>query len=183
MSSRAVCQVAFGALPANMAGELIAGELRVMRRPAILHAMAAAQLGARLIGPFDLGEGGPGGWFILGKPELYLGGDVLIPDLAGWRRERMSVLPRLGERFQQAPDWTCVVLPRATADLDRRIRLEAYAREGVSHVWLVNPEARTLEALRLEGRCYATLGAYGGTACVRAEPFEVLGLELVALWG
>jgi Uma2 family endonuclease len=171
------------ALPANMVGEIIAGQLRVSRRPALLHAVASSQLGARLMGPFDLGEGGPGGWFLLNEPRVRLGGDVLVPDWAGWRRERMPVLPLTGPGFTLAPDWACAVLSRATADLDRWARLAVYAREGVGHVWLVNPEARTLEALRLEGSRYATIGVHGSTARVRVEPFEARELELVGLWG
>ncbi len=95
----------------------------------------------------------------------------------------MPVLPPTGTGFKLAPDWACAVLSRATADLDRRTRLAIYAREGVGHVWLVNPEARTLEVLRLEGSRYSMLGVYGGAARVRAEPFEALELELVGLWG
>jgi len=183
MSSRPVCQVALKALPANMEGQIIAGELRVSRRPAILHAVTSSRLGASLIGPFDLGEAGPGGWFILSKPELRLGGDVLVPDLAGWKRARMPVLPRAGAAFQLAPDWACALLSRSTASLDRKDRLEVYAREGVSHVWLMNPEARSLEVLRLEGRRYVTEGVHGGMARVRVAPFEALEMPLVALWG
>jgi Uma2 family endonuclease len=182
MSSRPVCQVALESLPANMEGEIIAGELRVSRRPAILHAVTSSRLGASLIGPFDLGEAGPGGWFILGKPELHLGEDVLVPDLAGWRRARMPVLPRAGAAFKLAPDWACALLSRATASQERKDRLAVYAREGVGHVWLLNPEARSLEVLRLEGLRYVTEGVHGGTARVRAAPFEALELQLVTLW-
>ena len=183
MNSRPVCQVSLQALPANMQGEIIAGELRVNRRPAILHAVTSSRLGASLIGPFDLGEAGPGGWFILSKPELRLGGDVLVPDLAGWRRSRMPVLPRTGVAFKLAPDWACALLSQATASLDKRDSLAVYAREGVSQVWLVNPEARSLEVLRLEGRRYVTEGVHGGMARVRVAPFEALEMPLVALWG
>jgi Uma2 family endonuclease len=95
----------------------------------------------------------------------------------------MPVLPQTEKAFKLAPDWACAVLSRSTEDLDRSARLAVYAREGVSHVWLVNPEARTLEVLRLEGSRYSTLGLYGGPARVRAEPFEALELELVVLWG
>ncbi len=166
-----------------MQGEIIAGELRVNRRPALLHAVTSSRLGASLIGPFDLGEAGPGGWFILGKPELRLGGDVLVPDLAGWKRARMPVLPRAGAAFKLAPDWACALQSRATASLDGKDRLAVYAREGVSHVWLLDPEARSLEVLRLDGRRYVTEAVHGGTARVRAAPFEALELPLVGLWG
>ncbi|HLL05935.1 MAG TPA: Uma2 family endonuclease [Myxococcaceae bacterium] len=183
MSSRSVCQVALEALPANMQGEIIAGELRVSRRPAILHAVASSRLGASLMGPFDLGEAGPGGWFILGRPVLRLSGDVLVPDLAGWRRVRMPVLPRAGASVHLAPDWACVLLSRASVGQDMPARLSVYAREGVSRVWLVDPEARSLEVLRLEGRRYVKEGVHAGTALVRAEPFDALELPLVGLWG
>lgn len=182
MSSRPVCQVALEALPANMEGEIIAGQLRVSRRPAILHAVTSTRLGASLLGPFDLGERGPGGWFILGKPVLRLSGDVLVPDLAGWRRARVPVLPRAGAAFQLAPDWACLLLSRSTVSQDTQARLGVYAREGVSHVWLVDPEARSLQVLRLEGLRYATEGVHGTAARMRAAPFDALELPLVGLW-
>ncbi len=132
-------------------------------------------------GPFDLGEGGPGGWLLLDEPELHLGQDVLVPDLAGWRRERLPVLPK-GAAFNLAPDWACEVLSPSTSRLDRKVKVPVYAREGVGHLWLVDPEARTLEVLRLgEGR-YVQLGVHEGAVRVRAAPFEALELDLARLW-
>jgi Uma2 family endonuclease len=170
------------ALPENVVGEIIAGELHVSPRPAAPHAVASSRLGVKLGGPFDLGEGGPGGWIILDEPELHLGDDVLVPDLAGWRRERMPVVPRTAA-FNLAPDWVCEVLSPSSAKLDRGAKLPVYAREGVSHVWLVAPETQALEVLRLQRAHYSPLGTYGGVARVRAEPFEALELELALLWG
>jgi Uma2 family endonuclease len=170
------------ALPAHVVGELIAGELYVSPRPASPHALVSSLLGVKLGGPFHLGEGGPGGWFILDEPELHLRADVLVPDLAGWRRERMPTFPDTAA-FELAPDWVCEVLSTSTARLDRNVKLPVYAREGVSHVWLVDPEAHTLEVFRLEDSRYVLLGVYKGAASVRAEPFEVLTLELSLLWG
>lgn len=170
------------ALPANVVGEIVAGELYVSPRPAVRHALVSSVLGGTLTGPFHLGRGGPGGWFILDEPELHLGEDVLVPDLAGWRRERMPRLPDTAA-FELAPDWVCEVLSTSTASLDRNVKLPVYAREGVNHVWLVDAKARTLEVLRLEGGNYVPLALYEGTARVRAEPFEALELELALLWG
>jgi Uma2 family endonuclease len=170
------------ALPANMVGEIIAGELYASPRPASPHALVSSVLGGTLISPFHLGRGGPGGWFILDEPELRLGKDVLVPDLAGWRRERMPVFHRTAA-FELAPDWVCEVLSTSTSSLDRNVKLPVYAREGVAHVWLVDPEARTLEVHRLEGNRYVPLRRYEGTARVHAEPFEALELELTLLWG
>jgi Uma2 family endonuclease len=170
------------ALPANKVGELIAGELYVSPRPAGPHPVTASVLGMELGGPFHLGRGGPGGWWLLDEPELHLGEDVLVPDLAGWRRERMPEPPRTAA-FTLAPDWVCEVLSPSTAALDRSAKLAVYARAEVRHVWLVDPELRTLEVLRLEGGRYFLLGTHTGTARVRAEPFEVWELALALLWG
>jgi Uma2 family endonuclease len=169
------------ALPENVVGELIAGELYVSPRPASLHARAASVLGFKLGGPFDLGDGGSGGWVIIDEPELHFGEDALVPDLAGWRRERMSVLPDVAA-FELAPDWVCEVLSPSTSSLDRNIKLPVYAREGVHHVWFVDPKARTLEVLWLGGKNYTLLGKHEAGARVRAEPFEALELELALLW-
>jgi Uma2 family endonuclease len=170
------------ALPANTVGELIAGELYVSPRPAGPHTVTASVLGMELGGPFHLGRGGPGGWSLLDEPELHLGEDVLVPDLAGWRRERMPEPPRTAA-FTLAPDWVCEVLSPSTAALDRSAKLAVYARDEVRHVWLVDPELRTLEVLRLEGGRYFLLGTHTGTARVRAEPFETWELALALLWG
>lgn len=170
------------ALPQHVVGELIAGQLHVSPRPAAPHAMASSRLGSELMGPFDRGRNGPGGWILLFKPELHLGEDVLVPDLAGWRKERMPQPPRTAA-FTLAPDWLCEVLSPSTAVLDRAIKLPVYAREGVRHVWLVDPERRTLEVFRLDGAQYTLLVTHAGKSSVRAEPFEAVALELAYLWG
>ena len=170
------------ALPPNKVGELIDGVLYASPRPAFPHGRAAFQLGFELGGPFDRGRGGPGGWFLYFEPELHLGEDVLVPDLAGWRRERMSEPPSTAATTL-APDWVCEVLSPSTKALDRNAKLPVYAREGVRHVWLVDPLARTLEVRRLEGGDYLLLGTSTGLAHVRAEPFEALELALAVLWG
>jgi Uma2 family endonuclease len=169
------------ALPDNVVGELIGGVLHASPRPAAPHALAASRLGVALGGPFDQGRNGPGGWYIVDEPELHLGEDVLVPDLAGWRRERMPRHPRTAT-YTLAPDWACEVLSPSTRALDRKVKLPVYAREGVSHLWLMDPVARTLEVFRLAGAEYSLLGAYSGPAVVRAEPFEAAELELAYLW-
>lgn len=170
------------ALPANVQGEIVAGELYASPWPTPLQALVLSVLGSILGRCFHLAKGGPGGWVILDKPELHLGTDVLVPDLAGWLRERMPVFPDTAA-FELAPDWACEVLSTSTVSLDRNVKLPVYAREGIGHVWLVDPKARTLEVLRLEGSRYVQLGVYEGAASVCAEPFEALALELSPLWG
>jgi Uma2 family endonuclease len=168
-------------VPENLVGEILGGRLITSPRPAPPHARAASSLGGELYGPFDRGRGGPGGWIILDEPELHLHGDVLVPDIAGWRRERMPALPEASS-FELAPDWVCEVLSPSTAPVDRSEKLPIYARERVGHVWLVDPLVKTLEVLRLDGSGYRIVGAWHGQATVQCEPFESLAIRLVDLW-
>lgn len=169
-------------VPPNCVGEIVEGELYVSPRPASPHARAATRLGTWLEGRFDQGEGGPGGWVILFEPELHLGDDALVPDLAGWRRERMPEMPHTAA-FTLAPDWVCEVLSPSTAVLDREKKMKAYAREGVNHLWLVDPLQTSLETYRLEKRRWSRQGHWSGEATVHAEPFAMLPLKLASLWG
>ncbi len=167
--------------PAHRVAELVDGELRLSPRPALPHSVASTALGEELGPPFKRGKGGPGGWILLDEPELHLSHDILVPDMAGWRRERLSVVP--AEAYLTlAPDWLCEVLSPSTARLDRAEKLPIYAREAVQHVWLVDPSARLLEVFRLEGERWSLLATYGDDAKVRAEPFEAFELELAVLW-
>lgn len=168
-------------VPANKVAEIVDGELHVSPRPSPSHALASSRLGAELGGPFDRGRGGPGGWWILDEPEIHFGEDVVVPDLAGWRRERMAALPEAAA-FTLAPDWVCEVVSPSTERLDRARKLPLYARKSVPHLWLVNPLARTLEVYHLaEGR-WVLLATHEGDAKVRAQPFDAVELELGALW-
>jgi len=136
---------------------------------------------ADLIGPFDRGRGGPGGWWILVEPELHLGDDVVVPDLAGWRRTRLPEMPAEAF-FTLAPDWVCETLSPSTERIDRGKKLNIYARESVAHIWLLNPIAETLEAYRLENGRWLLLATHAGDVTARMEPFEVVELELWRLW-
>ena len=171
------------AVPSNMIAEIINGELRTMPRPAPRHAKASSVLGMRLGPPFQLGEGGPGGWQIIDEPELHLNEDVLVPDLEGWRVERMLDLPETAY-FPIAPDWVCEVLSPSTAAEDRAEKMPIYARESVHHVWLIDPIARTLEvfALDMSRRRWLLEGVHRDAACVRAAPFDAVELNLALLW-
>lgn len=170
------------AVPAHQVAELIDGELRVHPRPAKPHAAAASALGEELGPPFKRGRGGPGGWIILDEPEVHMGGDIVVPDLAGWRRARMPVMTTEEAHFTIAPDWVCEVLSPRTEKTDRAEKLEIYARERVPHTWLVNPLVRTLEVLRLEGDRWTLLGVFKDAARLRAEPFDAIELDLSVLW-
>ncbi|HEX8441046.1 Uma2 family endonuclease [Archangium sp.] len=169
------------AVPPHQVAELVDGELYVSPRPASLHAVATSELFGELRGPFGRGQGGPGGWRLLFEPELHLGEDVLVPDIAGWRRERMPKMPRV-VGFTLAPDWVCEVLSPSTVKLDREKKMKVYAREGVRHLWLVDPLRQELEVYGLEGSRWKPRGTHTGQDQVRAEPFEALSLELALLW-
>ena len=169
------------AVPAHLVAEIIEGELHTFPRPAAPHTRAASRMGDLLGGPFDRGVGGPGGWVILDEPELHLHGDVLVPDLAAWRRDRMPRIPQTAA-FELAPDWVCEVLSPSTEAIDRADKMPIYARETVGHVWLVDPLTRTLEVFWLDGATYRLTGTHRDDAIVNAPPFEAFGLELGALW-
>ncbi len=169
------------AVPGHRVAEIVRGVLITQARPGSRYAQASSALGGELFGPFRQGKGGPGGWILLDEPELHFHGDALVPDLAGWRRERMPELPD-APAFQLAPDWVCEVLSPSTTALDRADKLPIYAREGVRHAWLVDPGAKTLEVLRLEGQNWLLIGTCSGDCGVRAEPFDAIELELGVLW-
>jgi Uma2 family endonuclease len=170
-------------LPDHVVGEILDGELFATPRPAARHAHTALRLSASLGGPFDEGRGGPGGWIILFEPELHLHDDVVVPDLAGWRRERLTLVP--DEPFLTTPpDWVCEILSPSTERTDRLHKLPVYGREGVPHAWLVNPSLRTLEVLRLEGGRWVVASTLGREdSSVPVEPFDAIPLELARLWG
>jgi Uma2 family endonuclease len=169
------------AVPENFVAEILGGELYAFPRPSLPHAHTASVLGGELSGPFHRGRNGPGGWLLLDEPELHLGNDVLVPDMAGWRRERLPALPEAAH-LSLAPDWLCEVLSPSTETIDRTKKLKIYAREGVVHVWLLNPVLQALEVLHLEGGRWSLHAMHEGSPVVRVEPFEAIELELGALW-
>lgn len=169
------------AVPEHFVAEIFDGALYATPRPALPHARAASVLGGTFGHPFDFGRNGPGGWVILYEPELHFAADVLVPDLAGWRRERLPTLPS-DAYLTLAPDWVCEVLSPSTEAIDRGQKLRIYAREGVPHAWLVDPLRRTLEVLELEAGSWRERETYEGNANVRARPFEAVELELRTLW-
>lgn len=169
------------AAPPNLVAELVDGELHTHPRPAPRHARAGSSLGGRLMRPYDDGDGGPGGWWILDEPECHLGRDVLVPDLAGWRRSRMPTLPDTAW-FELPPDWICEILSPRTARLDRIRKLPIYARHGVQHAWLIDPDQRTLEAYQLSGSQWLLIGSHAEDEVVRVPPFDAVELPLDRLW-
>jgi Uma2 family endonuclease len=171
------------ALPEHVTGEILNGELYAMPRPSGLHGLAEAGLTIDIGGPFNFGRGGPGGWWIIPEPEVHFRRDVevAVPDVAGWRRERMPVIPE-DHRFEVVPDWVCEILSPSTVKKDRVIKLPLYARYGVAYAWLVDPQARTLEAFELRDQVWALIATLQDDASVRVPPFDAVEFPLNDLW-
>jgi Uma2 family endonuclease len=171
------------ALPEGLTGEILDGQLHTQPRPSWPHALAGSALGGELVGPFQKGRGGPGGWWIIDQPELHLiyDAEVDVPDLAGWRRERMPRPPR-GHRLTVVPDWVCEILSKSTESKDRGIKMPIYARFGVAYAWLINPVQRTLEAYALRDGAWQEIGRFAGNDRVSVPPFDAIAIDLSDLW-
>ena len=167
--------------PEHLVAELIGGTLHTHPRPAPRHATAGAGLVGRLGPAFGRGDNGPGGWRILYEPELHLGGEVLVPDLAGWRRARMPELPDTAY-FTLGPDWVCEVLSPSTRKLDLVHKRPLYASAGIGHLWLVDPEERILEAFGHHDGKWQLIATVEDDDPVRIPPFEAVTFSLAELW-
>lgn len=171
-------------MPEPLVAEIIDGELVTTPRPAVPHALAASAIAGVLFSAFNGPPGGssaPGGWWILYEPEVHLREDVLVPDLAGWRRARMPTLPDAAA-FTDAPDWACEVVSPRTTGIDRGRKMRIYARERVRHLWIVDPSAHTLEVYRLTDERWLLVATHEGSGSVCAEPFEQIELDLARWW-
>jgi Uma2 family endonuclease len=173
------------AVPEHLVAEIVDDELYTSPRPAAPHAVAASALMVELGAPFGFGhEGAPGGWVVLIEPELHIVGQIMVPDLAGWRRERMPVIPD-APFFDLAPDWLCEVVSPSTGALDRAKKMPHYARAGVGHVWLADPTPKTLEVYCLDsggGVGWRLTATYEGDTVIKAAPFDAVALDLARLW-
>lgn len=171
------------ALPVNMIGEIINGRLHAHPRPAGPHVVASSTLGMDIGNAYQRGREGPGGWWIIDEPEVHFEIDqaVAVPDIAGWRRERLPKIPQ-DHRFTVPPDWVCEVLSPTTAKLDRIEKMPFYARYGVAYLWLVDPLAKTLEVFALNDQRWTVIDNYQDDAKVCALPFTDITVDLAELW-
>jgi Uma2 family endonuclease len=168
--------------PENKIAEILDGELflspMLAPRVGVVHMALLCAIGR----PFEHAQrGGSGGWRIISKPEIHLGEHVVVPDLCGWRRQEMPIIPD-ADYFSTPPSWVCELLAPPTERFDRSRKLRIYAEAGVAHAWLVRPSDRTLEVLRLREGLWTIVGVWEDAAVVRAEPFEAIALELGRLW-
>lgn len=167
-------------LPENLVGEIVNGRL-VTHPRAPRHVRASSSLGFTLGGAYDRGVGSPGDRWLLDLPELRLNADIVVPDLAGWRRSRMPKLPDTAW-FELAPDWVCEILSPATARIDRVEKLPIYAGHGVQHAWLVDPDLRTLEVFENREGKWLLLTVLENDAGVCQPPFDDITFSLGGLW-
>ena len=167
--------------PAHRVAEIVDGTLYINPRPPMLQALAKTRLVAGLGQAFRFGRGGPGGWRIMHEPELHLGEDILVPDVAGWRRER---LPRIPETWDAviAPDWVCETVADSTRDFDLNSKRPVYARAGIPHLWLVDPTDRTLEAFELHEGQWLLIASVKDDDPVSIRPFDAITFSLGDLW-
>ncbi|MBF0266584.1 MAG: Uma2 family endonuclease [Gammaproteobacteria bacterium] len=168
-------------IPEHHVGEIINGALHSHPRPAPKHALAFSSLGDELVSPYQKGKGGPGGWWILDEPECHIASHVLVPDLAGWRKESMPSLPETAW-FEIVPNWVCEILSPSTARLDRAEKMPIYAQAGVKHLWLIDPELQLLECYERQENNWLLLQTYEKDQLVCALPFEKHEFNLDVLW-
>jgi Uma2 family endonuclease len=169
------------ALPATMVGEIIGGRLHAQPRPRAGHGAAGGALGSIVTGSYQFGRGGPGGWLFIDEPELHLGRDIVVPDIAGWRTERIDFTAET-VGITTAPDWVCEVLSPTTEKLDRGPKRAIYGAAGVGHLWLLDPRARLLEAFANVNGQWLLIGVASSNDEVALAPFEAAPFALGLLF-
>jgi Uma2 family endonuclease len=169
------------AAPPNLVAEIIHGVLVTHPRPTPRHAVAAISLGGKLTPGYQSGEGGPGGWIFMSEPELHFGANVVVPDIAGWRRERLPVMPETAF-VETPPDWVCEILSDATERYDRNAKRDIYAGAGVPYLWLLDPRSKLLEVFQLTAGHWLLAATFAGQDKIRAVPFDEISFPLSELW-
>jgi Uma2 family endonuclease len=168
-------------VPPHLVAEIIHGVLETHPRPVPRHATASAALGSEVSAPFQRGSGGPGGWIFMNEPELHLGSNVLVPDIAGWHKERLPALPDT-PYLTAPPDWVCEILSPSTARLDQGPKRRIYGEFGVSFLWLLDPATRVLDAYQLVSTKWMLLGTATGSGEVCLPPFDAISFSLDVLF-
>ncbi len=167
--------------PPHKVAEVLDGCLLIRSRPAARHAWAISRLVRRLDRSFNPGGGGPGGWWIFRELELHLGGDIVVPHVVGWRHDTMTEFPNMAY-CTIAPDWACEILSPSARRLDPRRKWDVYSREGVRHLWVIDPGNRTLETFELHEGHWALRASLAESESVSSPPFEAISFSLDLLW-
>ena len=165
-------------IPDGWVGEIIDGDLYAFPRPRVIHSLAIGRLHGQLFRYDD--DDSPDGWVLLIEPEVRFGKNILVPDLAGWRRTRMPEIPDV-VTLKLAPDWVCEGLSPSTAWLDRGRKREIYAKHGVGHLWFADPNLKELEIFVLDGKSYRLVKTASNSARVALVPFAH-PIDLAKLW-
>jgi len=169
------------AVPPHLVAEILFGELVTHPRPVLRHGRATSVLGMIIGGPYQLGTGGPGGWVFVDEPELHLGPHVVVPDIAGWRRERFT--EATDKAYSEiAPDWVCETLSPSTERYDKGEKREIYSSFGVGHLWHLDPRVRMLETFERRDRAWLLTATFFDADEVSAAPFTDLKFSLGLLW-
>jgi Uma2 family endonuclease len=168
-------------VPNNLVGEIVDGVLETQPRPVARHAAASSSLGGELSNPFQKGRGGPGGWIFMDEPELHFGKNVVVPDLAGWRKERL-VAQSDAAFITVPPDWICEILSPSTARLDRGPKQRIYAASDISFLWFLDPATRVLDAYQLVAGKWVLQGTATGSEDVCLPPFDAISFSLDVLF-
>lgn len=162
--------------------EVLNGEIVASPSPRPTHAYVVDGLSAELGGPFGRKRGGPGGWWILGQTDVELmRHDIVVPDVAGWRRDRVPTFPA-EQPIRAVPDWICEVLSPSTARRDRLVKADLYLRAGVGHLWLVDADARVVEAYEARDGAWTRLGAWDESGPARIPPFDAVEIDLTEIF-
>lgn len=174
------------AVPPHLVAEILHGQLVTHPRPTGGHARVHTRLIGVLAPPFCEGLSGPGGWEILTEPELHFGSEVTVPELAGWRLERVPVPPAANPlvvaKIRLVPDWVCEVLSPSTEKYDRGDKREIYADAGVKHLWLVDPRIDVLEVFELTGGKWSLIHTWTGDVAANIPPFDAIEFRLGRIW-
>jgi Uma2 family endonuclease len=161
--------------------EVLNGQMEVQPRPLPRHNRTQARLSGKLSDPFDQGDGGPGGWWLLIEPEVRLAPhEIVVPDLAGWRRQRLPQFPET-RPIDVTPDWVCEVVSPDDRGRDRVRKSDLYLRTGVPHYWILDPEDRVLEAYEARSGVWLRLGAWGDGDLARIPPFDAIEIDVSSL--
>jgi Uma2 family endonuclease len=169
-------------LPPGQKGEVLDGELYVQARPTARHSRVTGAIVAATSGPYNLGQRGAGCWWLLREPGIALpGSQEFSPDMAGWRSERLPELPA-NEAIRVAPDWACEVMSPTTRGYDLVKKRPFYARIGVSWLWYVDVEARSISVSQLRDGAWVELAVHGDDERVRLQPFPDVEQDLSLWW-
>lgn len=170
------------ALPPHVVGEIIFGTLITQPRPNPRHGGATTAISALVTGPFQFGNGGPGGWLFVVEPELHLGPHVVVPELAGWRRDRLPSAAVDKAYIDVAPDWVLETVSPSTEKRDKGAKRTIYATYGVDHLWHLDPRAHSLETFKRADKSWTLGGTFFDSEDVCAPPFDAITFSLGLLW-